>query len=240
MAIGDNPIRDEMIRAAVATCNAAGQPVTLASLRAILPNDFGLDDVDDWRTLASDTGLPGCGDNPGSGEAATADGPSAAVAAEPVSGVLDVTEPSDTMDTPTGVRLTPQDPATVREQLRELRDQLANQRAKVQTLSAKLRTARGHVADALQTWVSGIAPRMTATELAQQHCREQAELRRLEAEGKIAPRTPGNIANTAVDRGAAYGHGGNASDFLRKQMRSGYRRGSLPVSARGVKLPSAR
>lgn len=107
------------------------------------------------------------------------------------------------------------------ERLRLLQITLADARAAVMKLTTLRNAQRGRVADALQAWVSGM-PKLSRTEAAKQAIRTfQADKQRLADAG--LPPTAKHVPNSYFDRVGSYGHG-DATTFLRKQMRRGGKR----------------
>lgn len=128
---------------------------------------------------------------------------------------------------------------SLRQRVFDLDQACADGRANIVVLDAQLARARGKMADALVQWHTG-ARRVTAEDNARAYIKsEQEERARLAEHGPTAVEQP-SPGNSVIDRQAAYSHGGNASDHVRGQMRTGYRRGSMPASARGTRLPSNR
>lgn len=87
-------------------------------------------------------------------------------------------------------------------------------------------------------------PMRTPEQLVHETNLANVQLRRDIAEGRVIPRRA-PIANSAVDRTAAYSQGGDANDFVRKQMRRGHHHAigidgrptqSYPSKYRGMKV----
>lgn len=117
-------------------------------------------------------------------------------------------------------------PDQAREYLRLANIALANARARVLTATNKRAVARGHLADCVGAWQSGL-PRISRD----QAVKEAIASFQQDRANRVQAVTCGP---SVIDRQAFFSKGGTASDFLRKQMRTGYRRGALPASMRGA------
>jgi hypothetical protein len=105
-------------------------------------------------------------------------------------------------------------------------------RALLQKQATDLKAARGVMAKALIAFQAAFEP-ITFDRLVRETIQTGQQLKRAIAEGRVAPPRHAPIGNSVVDRSAAYSAGGDSSDFVRKQLRTGYRRGALPASAAG-------
>lgn len=133
----------------------------------------------------------------------------------------------------------PSSPEVLRQRVRDLDQECADARANITILGAQLARARSSLATALQVWFTGERA-VSSEDNIRAHLRGALEERtRLAEFGPTAVEQP-YPGNSVIDRQAAYSHGGNANDHVRAQMRTGYRRGSMPASARGGWLPSNR
>lgn len=222
MSVTGNPVRDEMIRAAVRQAQEDGKPVTVAVLGLEhLPGDFDLsqDELDGvLATMVAPQEAPAVAD-PLSAEP---DAPAEAESAE--------SEPALTMD-------------EARDRLVRLQDALAEARGAVLTLAQRQRDARAKLSDAIVRFQTGFA-KVTPTELLRQHVREQAELR---AQGKNVRARVGQPGPSVVDQMAYYSRGGTVN----RGNGPRWRRGAFAVDSYGApntdprrgaiaKLPSQR
>ncbi len=216
-----NAERDDHIVAAVNALNASGAIITTASLSALLPADFELDDSE-WREFC-DTTVPTAPTR----EAATAD-----VTEPPTAPVAAAVEP---VEKP----LTFAEAEVLRARVIELETMAADQRASVAALEFKVRSARARKAQALSAYLRGtpsLTPEQNVRVYLAQSLRERAAA---VAEGG-APGVPAH-GDSVIDANAAYATSGGADAFVRKQMTFGHRRGGLPQNQRGRRfLPSER
>jgi hypothetical protein len=107
---------------------------------------------------------------------------------------------------------------------------LARARGALITAVNRQKQARAVLSAAIQAFVAGQAP-VTRTQAVKDaiasYQQEKAE-------------RPPRVLRSVVDRHAAYSTGGDASDFTRKQLQTGHRRGSLPASMKGRRVAVAR
>jgi hypothetical protein len=133
---------------------------------------------------------------------------------------------------------TPVNAEVLRQRIRDLDQAAADGRARLQILISQRQRARGVLADAISAW-QGVAVVTHEANARQYIANEIRERQRLAKFGPDAASQP-SPGNSVIDRSAAYGAGGNASDFARKQMRSGFRRGAYPGAMKSARLPSNR
>lgn len=107
----------------------------------------------------------------------------------------------------------------------------ASLRASLFKLQADRQVARAELADAIAIW-SHTAPKVSA----EQNVRDflaASQAEREQAKKNGASRVPaGGFGRSVIDRTAAYSHGspsGDGSDFVRKQIRVGFRRRPPPL-----------
>lgn len=128
--------------------------------------------------------------------------------------------------------------------LKTLNDTLHAARQERMKCEADVRAARAAMSAAIAQW-HGVGGGYTRDMLVKAELRAFQQHKQDVKDGKVNPRTQPGIANSVIDRSAAYsGHrGADANDFARRQMQNGgYRRGSFPASARGrrIAVPSER
>jgi hypothetical protein len=205
-----NPARVNMIAAAIATVIEDGLEVTAERVASNLPSDFSLHPHSDFLSeiAATENGVP------------TAD--------------MDTKEDGDgALDAGEAER-----PDQLRALAVELDHRASDLRGKIYTLRNQLMTARGALADAISCFVSGHGPKIS-----------QQDNIRAELAASVAARAANAIdANTApipvagpsvLDRSAMWsGHQGSSNgdgvDYLRKQMRTGFRRGGTVAAHKGA------
>lgn len=117
-------------------------------------------------------------------------------------------------------------PTEAVENLRLAHVALAEARAAVQTKTNRRNAARELLSAAVMAWQTGL-PRVTRD----QAVKEAIASFQAEKAERVQTMTCGP---SVIDRQAFFGKGGTANDFARKQMRTGYRRGALPASMRGL------
>ena len=105
---------------------------------------------------------------------------------------------------------------------------LQEARKQVQQAHAAVKHARSLVSRALVAFNAEFPPITRETLMRETIAAEQQHKKDVKA-GLVAPQRQSPIANSAIDRTAAYSHGGNADDFARGQMRTGFRRGVTQV-----------
>ncbi len=91
------------------------------------------------------------------------------------------------------------------------------------------RLARGALADAISRWQCG-GVRLTPEQNARDFIRSEQLKRKARAEA-LAAMGPSGPQRSIIDRMGEYQKHGDANDFARKQMETGHRRGSVPMSA---------
>jgi hypothetical protein len=120
-----------------------------------------------------------------------------------------------------------------------------NRQAQMQ-LSREEKVARGKLADAIQLWQTG-GTKLTPEENTRQFLAAQVEERRQRAEARQAMGMPNGPGPSVIDVHGRYAFKGDGSDFARKTMTRGFRRGGFTktqaaqVNAQRMrKLPSER
>jgi hypothetical protein len=129
------------------------------------------------------------------------------------------------------------DGEALRKRGRDLADQCANLRGKLRTLTERRGTPREALARAVSAFMSGVGPRVSDAQLRRDYLASAQKER--EAAKNAPAYEPPPVANSFIDR-VAQGTG-DASTFVRKQLRTGHRRDAARfVGLRGAKLPSNR
>ncbi len=246
--------REQMLKDAIAKCFKERKPVTVANVKAQLPDDF-------WTVF--DSGEPMTDAEVFAEIQATyAAAPKRRPQVETIPGregrkMLDVVLPDENellggedddeslgseaapmpvveaapvMAKPEQPKLSPQarlDAARQRE--RELVGQLP-------ILHANVKDARTALAEAIRAYQDG-GPKQTHADLARDFIRASQAEKEARARGEAWALRParerrGTIA--PVDSQRIYSQGGNADDFARKQMKTGNRRGAYPKQMMGA------
>jgi hypothetical protein len=209
-----NPERTEMIRAACGKITADGHAVDYARLCENLPPDFALSraqTVDPWAEIAiAETGVTASINTTEGGYGAS---------------LADV----ELIETPDELRA----------RVVALDHKASDLRSKIFSLRNRAATARGNLADAISSFVSGHGPKISQ----QDNVRAElaASLATRASQAHDADTAPMPVAGpSTLDRSAMWsGHqgssNGDGTDFLRKQMRNGgFRRGSTPAAYKGA------
>jgi hypothetical protein len=124
-----------------------------------------------------------------------------------------------------------------RERVRVLDHKCAELRARITSLqNNELRKSRARLADAISAYAgqSRISDAQNRRDFIASEVAERARL------AKYGPAAVdyGQPARSVIDQHAA--GRGDSNTFLRKQMKSGYRRSGLPSAMRGYRIPSQR
>jgi hypothetical protein len=132
-----------------------------------------------------------------------------------------------------------EDPEALRARAHELDQRAGELRARVFALTEARQAARADLAAAIGALVSKLPRKNSDANLRDYLAASQAEREAAKQNGSL--RAPsGAFGRSVVDRSASYSHGGGAEDFVRKQMQTGFRRGSAPASQKGRRPPSER
>lgn len=98
------------------------------------------------------------------------------------------------------------------------------------------REARGRLGTSIQRWQRAVGATVSFDQLVKAHLKSENERRAAVADGKIPARqNQSQPGKSYIDRVAFYGMSGNAADFVRKQHVTGFRRGGVPASRRGLR-----
>jgi hypothetical protein len=89
--------------------------------------------------------------------------------------------------------------------------------------------ARGALARSISIWQTGL-PAYTREDLIRDHLRGEQERRRQRIEAGLPANAPKRVANSYLDRSAAYGRDNSAEGAARSRMQNGGRRGAFPSS----------
>ena len=126
-----------------------------------------------------------------------------------------------------------ENPEAVLQHVRDLDQEAAELRAEICALKEALGPARAALANAIDAYQRQMGSKITPQDLIRQHLAES--VREREAKKHAPPPAPEPCANSYIDRAAAQGRG-NADTLARKNLQTGYRRGSLPSSLRGTRI----
>jgi hypothetical protein len=108
---------------------------------------------------------------------------------------------------------------------------------RVRLAHANVRTTRARLAEALKAF-EAVFPPLTPLENVRQYLAASQERKRQLAAGEAEPTAVERVGNSYLDRSVQ--RYGGADAFARKTHRTGHRRGALPSSMHGAKLPSQR
>jgi hypothetical protein len=246
--------REQMLKDAIAKCFKERKPVTVANVKAQLPDDF-------WTVF--DSGEPMTDAEVFAEIQATyAAAPKRRQLVETTPGregrkMLDVVlpdenellggDPEDDDDESVGNEAAPMPeveaaPVTAKPKLPpQVRLAAAREREKVligelPILHAKVKDCRAALAEAIRAYQDG-GPKQTHADLARDFIRASQAEKEARARGETWALRParerrGTIA--PVDSQRIYSQGGNADDFARKQMKTGNRRGAYPKQSLGM------
>jgi hypothetical protein len=115
---------------------------------------------------------------------------------------------------------------------------LVQSRADLVQAQIRLRTARANLGAAVQAWAAAHPPVTRESLVREMGQADRDRQRRINA-GEIEPPAAPRRAKSYIDRSA--GRDESAAGFVRANMRNGgHRRGALPASFKGAKLPSQR
>lgn len=130
---------------------------------------------------------------------------------------------------------TPED----RDALAALNARAGELRGKIFGAARRRVEARTDLDGALTAWKVG-RPRISRDSLIRDFLKNSAAERARQATGDADMPSAPTPGPSVIDKSCAWGAGGNANDFTRKQMRNGFRRGSLSAASKGARLPSNR
>jgi hypothetical protein len=155
---------------------------------------------------------------------------------EPVTAEMAAKEAADTASTDHAKRVVLEDGESLREKYRALDQDIANLRARIASLTAARQQARGRLADAIQLLTKRI-PRLTPEQNTRQFLAASVRERELKALQGREDEPAGARGRSKLDRNAAWSRSGDPAE---RRLQTGHRRGSLPASARGMRIPSER
>jgi hypothetical protein len=221
-----NPQRFEMLAAACVTLARDNKPITIPTLTAALPPDFGVDDSDPWREIAKEAAHAVAHPAPNGGEMVakeTGDG---------ATGVTNATPETASCETPPERKV-------------RLDRRAAALRGELHQLTAERAKRRHEFGDALAEYLSGL-PKISHEMNARNFITTSIAERKA---GRGIPQAP--IAGpSALDRHRMPYSPPDGSGLVHRTMRVGSNRGrataagpavrSYPASYKSAKLPSDR